>query len=81
MINATVLNAHYDGINIILDEKYPLKLKTKILVAVFPEKTESEDVKDFFPLSISGLESAYGKNEPIYTIDMIREPNPTYERN
>lgn len=36
--------------------------------------------EDWYRLSATGLERAYGEDEPEYTEDMFKEPNPNYER-
>jgi len=35
---------------------------------------------DWTPLAMAGLESAYGENEPEYSLDLIIEPNLDYDR-
>jgi hypothetical protein len=34
---------------------------------------------DWIRLSMRSLEDAYGENEPEYSLDMIKRPNPEYE--
>jgi bifunctional DNA-binding transcriptional regulator/antitoxin component of YhaV-PrlF toxin-antitoxin module len=36
--------------------------------------------EDWRLLALNALERAYGDNEPEYTSDLIKEPNPEYER-
>lgn len=40
---------------------------------------ENSDLEDWAQLSQSGLEYAYGADEPEYSLTMLREQNPTYE--
>ena len=71
------LKAHFDGKQIRLDEPFELKPQTPLLVVVGQVDEERED---WYRLSGKGLEAAYGEDEPEYTEDMIKEPNPDYER-
>ena len=40
---------------------------------------ESAERRDWILLSGRGLEAAFGKNEPDYSLDLIEEANPDYE--
>lgn len=73
------LRAHFDGERICLDDPYPLQTDTKLLIIVLPDLGEDEDHQDWLRLSQAALESAYGGNEPDYSLKMIKEPNPDYE--
>src|SRR2546423_6842498 len=47
-----------------------------------PVEDEAEDASerhDHYILSQRGLANAYGGNEPEYSLDLIKEPNPEYE--
>lgn len=46
-----------------------------------PELTFEEklDREDWLRLSALGLEGAYGEDEPEYSLDLIKKPNPEYE--
>lgn len=46
-----------------------------------PELTfeETLDREDWLRLSALGLERAYGEDEPEYSLDLIKKPNPEYE--
>lgn len=35
--------------------------------------------EDWYRLSATGLERAYGEDEPEYTADLVKEPNPDCE--
>ena len=69
--------AHFDGKQIRLDEPVALKANAKLLVVVLPE--EDEEREDWIRASQANLARAYGENEPEYTLDMIKEPNPDYD--
>ena len=71
------LGAHYDGKQIKLDEPYNLKPNTSLLVTIV--QTAQDDRQDWARLSTQGLNDAYGKDEPTYSLTMIKEPNPDYE--
>jgi hypothetical protein len=70
------LRAHFDGKQIRLDEPFELQPHTPLVVVVGQADVECED---WYRLSAKGLEAAYGEDEPEYTEDMIKEPNPDYE--
>ena len=77
MENITLL-AHYDGSHIQLDEPYELQPDTKLLVSVI-RSDAAEDVA-WTKFSQQGLAAAYSDAEPEYSLNMVREPNPSYER-
>jgi hypothetical protein len=74
---AITLRAYYDGEQIRLDEPFELKPGTPLTVTVWPE--EDSEREDWTRLSLRSLENAYGENEPEYSLDMIKRPNPEYE--
>lgn len=71
------LRAHFDGEHIQLDEPFRLERDTPLAVTVLSNK--DEPVASWYALSATGLEAAYGDNEPEYTPDLVIEPNPEYE--
>lgn len=71
------LRAHYDGKQIMLDEPYDLQPNTSLLVTIV--QTAQADRHDWLSLSTQGLSNAYGEDEPNYSLNMIKEPNPEYE--
>jgi hypothetical protein len=44
------------------------------------EATRSDEQSDMAFLSEGALAEAYGPDEPEYSLDLIKEPNPEYER-
>jgi len=74
------LAAKFDGQHIKLDEDYPLKRNTRLLVTVLPENENEEAVlrEYWHQLSRAGLSRAYGTDEPEYRLDMVREANAEY---
>lgn len=69
------LTARFDGQHIQLEEDYPLPKNARLLVTVLPEEGIRED---WSGLATAALARAYGKEEPEYTLEMVREPNATY---
>jgi hypothetical protein len=41
--------------------------------------SEDEFRRGWYGLAAESLAGAYGADEPEYTLDMLREPNPHYE--
>ena len=74
---AITLRASYDGEQIRLDEPFELKAGRPLTVTVWPE--EDSEREDWTRLSMRSLEGAYGENEPEYSLEMIKRPNPEYE--
>jgi hypothetical protein len=72
---AVTLRAHFDGERIRLDEPLDLKPDTPLTVTVWPQ--EDLEREEWARLSIRNLENAYGEDEPEYSLDMIRRPNPS----
>jgi hypothetical protein len=42
--------------------------------------SEDPEWDDWTRLALSNLEDAYGEDEPEYSLEMIKRPNPDYER-
>jgi len=74
------LPAHFDGEQICLDEPFELTVNTKLLVTVLLEEEPDDERKAWLRLAESSLTAAYGENESEYPLDLIKEPNPDYER-
>jgi hypothetical protein len=72
------LKAHFDGKQILLDEPFVLKPNTALLVTIVESSEGERD--DWINLSSAGLSYAYGQEEPDYSLNLIKEPNPDYER-
>jgi hypothetical protein len=71
------LSAVYDGERIRLEEAYPLKPNTRLLVTVLDGR-EIADSDWWNRFAAAGLARAYGPDEPEYTPSMIKESNPDY---
>jgi hypothetical protein len=74
-----ILQAHFDGEQIRLDEPYKLEPDTPLRVVVGGGDDLESEREDWLLLSKKRFAEAYGPNEPEYTLDMIKEPNPDYE--
>jgi hypothetical protein len=81
-MNTTVIRAHFDGHQIILDE--PSKLdelepNTKLIVTVVPPDQSDSERDAWMNMALSRLAEAYGEDEPEYPLELIKEWNPEYE--
>lgn len=74
------LRAHFDGKQIRLEEPCQLEPNTQLLVVVLPKQSRDDEQDEWLRLSQRALENAYGEEEPAYSLDAIKEPNPDYER-
>ena len=70
--------AHFDGQQILLDEPCELELNAKLIVTVLPNPGSEHE--SWLGLSADRLQHAYGNNEEEYSLDLIKDPNPDYER-
>ena len=78
------LSAIYDGENIRLEDDFPLQKNTRLLVTVLSPSEDTEEAfhafrDDWFRFGARNLARAYDDDEPEYSMDMIKEPNPLYE--
>ncbi len=73
------LRGHFDGKQIRLDEAFELKPDTKLIITVLPKEPPDEERSAWMRLSSKQLEQAYGENEPEYSMNQIKEPNPDYD--
>ena len=80
-MKAITLSATFDGDRIRLEDDFPIPKNARLLVTVLPESADDEKAfRDFWrQIGAQSLSRAYGPNEPDYTLDMVREPNPEYE--
>ena len=71
------LRAHFDGKRILLDEPFDLQPNTSLLVTImqFPVGEQEE----WHNVSSQGLTYAYSEDEPEYSLNLVKEPNPDYE--
>lgn len=63
----------------VLDEPFSLEPNAKLLVTVLPT-ANSDERDDWLQLSAQGLESAYGDDEPEYSLKHLKQANPEYDR-
>jgi hypothetical protein len=74
-----VLQAHFDGRQIQLDDPFPLPPNTKLLVTILSASADDDERSDWLALSQENLARAYTEDEPDYSRDLIQEANPDYE--
>ncbi|NCO55301.1 MAG: hypothetical protein COS14_04785 [Bacteroidetes bacterium CG02_land_8_20_14_3_00_31_25] len=53
---------------------------TSLNIEIVDESPIDDDNNDFYSLSKNHLSKAYSIDEPEYNENMIKEPNPLYER-
>ena len=70
--------AHFDGQQILLDEPCELERNAKLIVTVLPNHHSERE--SWLRLSADQLQHAYGDNEEEYSLELIKDPNPDYER-
>jgi len=76
-MQTVTLRGHFDGSQILLDEPYELEPDTKLIITVV--ETQNDEREDWARISLANLDRAYGADEPEYSLDLIKEPNPKYE--
>lgn len=79
-MSTVTIRAHFDGQHIRLDEPCELEPDAQLLIVVLPKQPDDGERGDWTRLSQQALEHAYGENEPDYSLDAIKKPNPDYER-
>ena len=52
---------------------------SRIVVAVMASEDLLDEREAWFRFAAEHFQMAYGEDEPEYTLDMIREPNPEYK--
>jgi hypothetical protein len=81
IMHALTLPAHFDGKQILLDVPFELEPNAKLIVTILPKQKEEDGEREaWLRLSLQGLASAYDENEVEYTQDMIKKPNPDYDK-
>jgi hypothetical protein len=78
-MNMVTLLAHFDGEHICLEKPYQFESGAKLIVIVLPNQPADDGHEEWWRLSVSGLASAYGEDEPEYSSNLIKEPNCEYE--
>lgn len=76
-MKTVTLSAIFDGQHIQLEKPYALPTHARLLVTVLPPESDP-DREEFLRFAAQNLARAYGPDEPEYTLDMIKEPNPDY---
>lgn len=78
-MSSITLRAHFNGSEVVLDEPFSFKPDAKLLVTVLTEIDDAER-DEWLRFSASGLNYAYGDDEPEYTLADLKEINPNCER-
>jgi len=73
-VEAQVVDSHH------LRLKKPIQFApgSTVTITIKPAKSVSED-QEWYLLSFHALEAAYGDDEPDYSMDDIKIPNPEYQ--
>jgi hypothetical protein len=72
-LEATVIDAQHLHLN----QPILIPAGSRVLVTLAsPEETERQS---WLPLSVQGLTAAYGDDEPDYSAELVKEPNPDYQ--
>ena len=81
-MKAITLTATFDGNRIRLEDDFPIPKHARLLVTVLPDSAADEKAfRDYWrQIGVHALSRAYGPDEPTYTLDMVCEPNPKYEK-
>jgi hypothetical protein len=74
----TKFRAHFDGRHVLLDEACDIPANTPLIVSVVIE-TLDEERQAWSEIALQSLARAYDEDEPEYSLDLIKEPNPDYE--
>ncbi|MCJ7724128.1 MAG: hypothetical protein MUP03_08345 [Anaerolineales bacterium] len=67
-----------DSRHLMLKEPIQIPPGSQVIVTIEPVEAIAEDQASY-TLSMQGLQAAYGENEPEYSLDMIKTPNPEYQ--
>ena len=62
--------AHYDGVQVLLDEKVVLRPNARLIVTVLDDF--DEDREDFLRMAANGLAAGYAEDEVEYTVADIK---------
>lgn len=76
-MKSVTLRAHYDGERIRLDDPFPIEPDSPLTVTVW-QKERADEEEALALLAGSSLADAAAE-EPEYSLDLIKEPNPDYE--
>ena len=76
-VSTLVLKAHYDGKQVVLDEPCALPVNTPLTVTVLPSPATEHGTErsDWAAFGTQNLASAYGDDEPEYTLADLK-PQP-----
>lgn len=69
-----------DGTHLELSTPIHVPSGERVLVWVAKAGEENGERIQWLDASLKSLSSAYGEDDPEYSLDMIREPNPEYKK-
>jgi hypothetical protein len=75
-MSSVILKAHFDGKNICLDDPYPMKPDTQLLVTVVSSDSTDAERQAWLAASQASLARAYSDDEPDYSSVALREKPP-----
>lgn len=75
MIESQVL----DATHLELSRPIQIRPRSKVMIAVMASDDVLDEREAWFRFAAAQFQAAYGEDEPEYTLDMIREPNPEYK--
>ncbi len=77
----TILEARMiDATHLELSEPVDSPAGRKLVVSVVEADESFEERRQGLAASEAGLQGAYSDSEPDYSVDLIKEPNPEYDR-
>ncbi len=56
-----------------------LQLRNRQVRVMLLIEEDEEEREDWYRLATGGLTGGYGDNEPEYSLNMVKEPNPQYK--
>ncbi len=75
-MKAIETTAHFDGKGELKIDNLPTIKNQNVKVLILIEENGQND---WYQFSANGLSSAYSNDEPQYTLNLIKEPNPDYK--
>ena len=75
-MQAIETTAHFNEKGELKIDNLPMIKNQKVRLLILLEENEHNEWQRF---SSSGLSKAFGENEPSYSLDMLKEPNPYYK--
>jgi len=74
-MKAIETTAHFDETGLLKIDNLPAIKNQHVKLLILIE----EEQNDWYSFSSHSISAAYGENEPDYTLDLIKKPNPGYQ--